>query len=43
MMVVFVGHLKDAADLDMIRGDLAAVLSRALEPAHISVWMSELG
>jgi hypothetical protein len=25
-------------DLDMVRTDLAVVVSRALEPAHVSVW-----
>jgi hypothetical protein len=27
--------------LDSVRDDLAGVVSRALEPAHISVWISE--
>ena len=34
----FAARLKDAVDLDMVRADLAAVVSRALEPAHVSVW-----
>jgi hypothetical protein len=35
--------LKDAVDLDSVREDLAAVVQQALEPAHISLWMSERG
>ncbi len=34
---------KDAVDLDSVRQDLAAVVQKALEPAHISVWMNERG
>ncbi|HEV2256455.1 MAG TPA: hypothetical protein VGS06_25200 [Streptosporangiaceae bacterium] len=34
----FAARLKDAVDLDMVRADLAGVVSRALEPAHVSVW-----
>jgi hypothetical protein len=39
----FVVRLKDAVDLDSVRDDLAVVVSRALEPAHISVWISDRG
>lgn len=28
-----------AVDLDSVRGDLAAVVENALEPAHVSVWI----
>jgi hypothetical protein len=34
-------RLKDAVDLDAVRADLASVVTKALEPAHVSVWMSE--
>ena len=34
----FAARLKDAVDLDMVRADLAGVVSRALEPAHVTVW-----
>jgi len=34
----FAARLKDAVDLDTVRTDLAGVVSRALEPAHVSVW-----
>jgi len=36
----FAGRLKDAVDLDSVRDDLAAVVCQALEPAHLSVWVS---
>jgi hypothetical protein len=39
-VTAFAAHLKDAVDLDSIRDDLAQVISRALEPAHLSVWTS---
>jgi hypothetical protein len=40
-VAVFATRLKDAVDLDSIRDDLAGVVSRALEPAHVSVWISQ--
>jgi len=40
MVAAFAARLKDAVDLDSVRNDLAGVVSRALEPAHVSVWMS---
>jgi hypothetical protein len=39
-VAAFAGRLKDAVDLDSVRDDLAGVVNRVLEPAHISVWMS---
>jgi hypothetical protein len=33
-------RLKDAVDLDTIQADLLGVVSRSLEPAHVSVWVS---
>jgi len=42
-VAAFASRLKDAADLDSVREDLAAVVQKALEPAHISVWMNEHG
>jgi hypothetical protein len=38
-VAAFAGRLKDAVDLEVIRGDLAAVVQQALEPAHVSVWI----
>jgi hypothetical protein len=39
-VMTFAARLKDAVDLDSVRDDLAQVVSRALEPAHLSVWVS---
>jgi len=39
-VAAFAARLKDAVDLDSVRYDLAEVVQRALEPAHISVWVS---
>jgi hypothetical protein len=39
-VTAFAARLKDAVDLDSVQGDLAGVVSRALEPAHVSVWIS---
>jgi hypothetical protein len=40
-VAAFAARLKDAVDLDAIRDDLAGVASKALEPAHVSVWISQ--
>jgi hypothetical protein len=37
----FAARLKDATDLDAVRDDLASVVRRALEPAHVSLWISQ--
>jgi hypothetical protein len=39
-VAVFAARLKDAVDLDSVRSDLATVVQQALEPAHMSVWVS---
>jgi hypothetical protein len=39
-VAAFAARLKDAVDLDAVRGDLATVVQTALEPAHVSVWIS---
>ncbi len=36
----FVARLKDATELAAVRGDLTATIDRALEPAHVSVWIN---
>jgi len=41
MVAAFAARLKDAVDLDSVRDDLAGVVNRALEPAHVSVWISD--
>jgi hypothetical protein len=40
-VAAFAAQLKDAVDLDSIRGDLAGTVQQALEPAHVSVWINE--
>ena len=40
-VAVFAARLKDAADLDAVRDDLAGVVHQALEPAHVSLWISQ--
>jgi hypothetical protein len=42
-IVAFAGRLKDTMDLDSVRDDLATVVDRALEPAHVSMWINERG
>lgn len=42
-VAAFAARLKDAVDLDAVRGDLAAAVQKALEPAHVSVWINERG
>jgi hypothetical protein len=39
-VVAFAARLKDAVDLDTVRDDLAGVVQQALEPAHLSLWVS---
>jgi len=36
----FAARLKDTVDLNSVRDDLTGIVSRALEPAHVSVWIS---
>jgi len=40
-VAVFAARLQDALDLDAVQDDLAGVVHRALEPAHVSVWVNE--
>jgi hypothetical protein len=42
-VAAFAARLKDSVDLDAVRDDLADVVTRALEPAHVSVWISRPG
>jgi hypothetical protein len=42
-VAVFAARLKDAVDLDGTGAELLDVVHRSLEPAHVSVWMSERG
>ncbi len=38
-VAAFAARLKDAADLDTVRDDLASVVQAALEPPHVWVWI----
>ena len=40
-VAAFAARLKDAVDLDAIRDDLAGTAGQTLEPAHVSVWISQ--
>jgi len=40
-VAAFAARLTGAVDLDSVRADLAGVVQRALEPAHLSVWISQ--
>jgi hypothetical protein len=40
IVAAFAAALKGAVDLDAIRDDLAGAVHQALEPAHVSVWIS---
>jgi hypothetical protein len=42
-VAAFAVRLKDAVDLDSVRTELAAVVQRTLEPAHVSVWIRSAG
>jgi uncharacterized membrane protein YidH (DUF202 family) len=42
-ITAFAARLKESVDLDSVCDDLAQVISRALEPAHLSVWISDRG
>jgi hypothetical protein len=39
-IAAFAGRLQDAVDLNAVRDDLANVVDKTLEPAHVSVWIS---
>jgi HD superfamily phosphohydrolase YqeK len=41
IVAAFSARLKDAVDLDSVQADLAGVVHQALEPAHVSVWISQ--
>jgi hypothetical protein len=43
MVAAFAARLKDAVDLDSVRDDLTGVVQQALEPSHLSVWVSRGG
>ena len=40
-VAAFAAGLKDAVELDAVQADLASAVQQALEPAHVSVWISQ--
>jgi hypothetical protein len=36
----FAARLQDSVDLAAVQADLASVVHRALEPAHVTLWMN---
>jgi hypothetical protein len=40
MVAAFATRLKDAVDLNAVQADLTSVVQRALEPAHVSMWVN---
>jgi hypothetical protein len=42
-IAAFAGALRDAVDLDAARSDLLAAVNKAVEPAHLSLWMAGSG
>jgi hypothetical protein len=42
MTTAFAGRLQDATDLDTVRADLTSPVHRALEPAHLSLWLGQV-
>ena len=40
-IAAFAARLQDPVDLNAVRDDLASVVDKTLEPAHVSVWMSQ--
>ena len=42
-VAAFAARLKEAVDLDSVRGDLTGVVQQTLEPAHLSIWVSGRG
>jgi hypothetical protein len=42
-VAAFAARLAGAVDLDTVQADLAGVVHQALEPAHVSVWISQHG
>ena len=41
-VAAFAARLKDVVDPDSVRDDLVGVVNGALEPVHVSVWISHL-
>ena len=39
----FAARLQDSVDLAAVQADLASVVHRALEPAHVTLWTNDRG
>jgi hypothetical protein len=39
----FAARLQDLVDLDAVRADVAGIVQRSLESAHVSVWIRQRG
>jgi len=42
-IAAFAARLQDSVDLAAVQADLASVVHRALEPAHLTLWMNDRG
>jgi HD superfamily phosphohydrolase YqeK len=42
-VAAFAARLREEVDLDSVRADLAGVVTRTLEPSHLSVWLGQRG
>ncbi len=42
-VAAFAAHLRDAVDLDAVQAELLSTVSRALQPAHATVWIRRQG
>jgi len=42
-VAAFAARLKDTVELDSVRDDLTTIVDEALEPAHVSVRISQQG
>jgi hypothetical protein len=40
MTAAFAARLQDATDLDAVQADPSATVDRALQPAHLSLWLT---
>jgi HD superfamily phosphohydrolase YqeK len=40
-VTAFAARLQETVDLDSVRDDLAGVVHQVLEPAHVSLWISQ--
>jgi hypothetical protein len=41
MVASFAGRLRDSVDLPSVQNELAATVSQAVEPVHVTVWLPD--